>query len=196
MNFVFDIGNVLVDFHPKIYLSKLFPNNPALQDAMHKQVFEGPEWAAFDLGTLSHEQGTRNMISKCPANENAIRETMARVHEMLSPILSTMALLPVILDKGHRLFFLSNYQRELYPFLFKTYPCFSLFEGGVFSCDVHQIKPDPAIYHTLMDNHGLRAEDCVFFDDLERNARGAQAVGMEGVAFRDADDVRRVLDRF
>lgn len=194
MNFIFDIGNVLVDFKPRVYLEKLFPNDFVLREKMRVLVFEGPEWQAFDMGTLSHAQGTRKMILKDLSHERAIIETMGRVLEMLTPILPTMELLPVIRDKGHRLFFLSNYHKELCPYLFQTYPCFSLFEGGVFSCDVHELKPDPAIYHTLMNKYRLKPEDCVFFDDLEVNTRGAQAVGIRGVPFQDASDVERILN--
>ena len=45
------------------------------------------------------------------------------------------------------------------------------------------LKPDREIYLTFLKTYGLRAEDCVFIDDMQVNVDGAKDVGMDGVCF-------------
>ena len=54
------------------------------------------------------------------------------------------------------------------------------------------VKPDRRIYEIVLERFGLRAEECVFFDDLEKNVEGAKAVGIE--AYRFEGDVRLIKD--
>ena len=41
------------------------------------------------------------------------------------------------------------------------------------------LKPDPRIYHLVLDRLGLPAEQCLFVDDQPGNIEGARAVGMQ-----------------
>lgn len=43
----------------------------------------------------------------------------------------------------------------------------------------HVLKPDPRIYHLVLDRLGLPAEQCLFVDDQPGNIEGARAVGMQ-----------------
>lgn len=54
-------------------------------------------------------------------------------------------------------------------------------DGDTYSCDLGVIKPDPAMYRRTLDLLGLPPEDAVFIDDLPKNLRGAQALGIRGV---------------
>jgi len=67
------------------------------------------------------------------------------------------------------------------------------FDGIVVSGEVRLLKPDPAIYRRLLDQHDLRAEDTLFIDDVEKNVEGARAVGMHAVRFIDSATLRHDL---
>ena len=43
------------------------------------------------------------------------------------------------------------------------------------------VKPDVAIYQYLLDKYGLKAQNCVFLDDIKGNIEAAQRLGMQGV---------------
>ena len=58
-----------------------------------------------------------------------------------------------------------------------------LMDGGVFSCYVGQVKPDPAIYRTISEKYGLTPEECVFLDDNKANIDAARDFGMNGIHF-------------
>ncbi len=57
----------------------------------------------------------------------------------------------------------------------------SLFDVFVESWVERVRKPDPAIYRRLLDRLGLPAGECVFLDDIGRNLKAAQELGMHTI---------------
>jgi epoxide hydrolase-like predicted phosphatase len=74
-----------------------------------------------------------------------------------------------------------------------------IFEVVVDSAYVGMRKPDPAIYELTVERlgDGVRAEDCVFIDDVEVNCDAARSVGMSAVQFQTTEqaiaDVRALV---
>ena len=58
-------------------------------------------------------------------------------------------------------------------------PAFRVLNGAVYSADVQQLKPDPAIYHTLLQRYALKPETCFFIDDNADNIAAAQKLGLQ-----------------
>ena len=68
------------------------------------------------------------------------------------------------------------------------------FDGMVISGAIGIVKPDPAIYRHILDKFDLRAEECVFIDDSEKNIAGAEAMGIKGYLFDgDVPKLRKAL---
>ena len=67
-------------------------------------------------------------------------------------------------------------------------------DGGVFSCDVGLIKPEPEIYQLLCSKYGLKMEECVFIDDKQANTDAAKALGMQAITFRGYEEAVRELE--
>lgn len=82
--------------------------------------------------------------------------------------------------------FLARARREL--------GVFSLYDVGIFSCELGLVKPEPDIYRALITALGAAPEEIVFFDDVAINVEAAAAVGIR--AFQWTDPVRaRILLR-
>ena len=192
MNFVFDIGNVLIDFKPEIFLKGLF-ENPMVRDIINKTIFKSEEWLELDRGTISAKEAEARFCQRQPEYRNQIQETMDRIPEMLTPIVDTAALLPQIKAAGHGLYFLSNYHQDLSRYVQKQYDFFKHFDGGVFSCHVHLIKPDVKIYQHFLNQYGLAPETCLFIDDTSDNVSAAFKSGMQGVLYTGAEDLLRLF---
>ena len=60
--------------------------------------------------------------------------------------------------------------------------------GLVFSCDIHIIKPDEGIFKYILNKYNLKAEECLFIDDIESNIKGAEKVNMKGEVFKNNYD--------
>jgi putative hydrolase of the HAD superfamily len=90
--------------------------------------------------------------------------------------------------RGIRTALLTNNVREWEPHWRSKLPEIDeLFEVVVDSAFVGMRKPDPAIYELTLDRLGVRAEDCVFVDDLEPNCETARALGMIAVRFESPE---------
>ena len=192
MNFIFDIGNVLIDFKPVPFLQGLF-SDQSLANKMNETIFRSPEWLKMDQGLITHSEATDIFCLREPNFKPEIIYTMQQLSDMLTPMPDTIELLPKIKERGHNLYYLSNYHNELRNYITAKYQFFSLFDGGVFSCDIHINKPAPGIYRHLLNTYGLSPKDCVFFDDMEENIEAAKKEGINGILFASAECVDAFL---
>jgi epoxide hydrolase-like predicted phosphatase len=90
--------------------------------------------------------------------------------------------------RGFRMAILTNNVREWEPLWRAKIPAIDdIFEVIVDSGFVGMRKPDPRIYELTLERLGdVRAEECVFVDDLDVNCEAARALGMTPVHFVDA----------
>ncbi|MCL2227576.1 MAG: HAD family phosphatase [Oscillospiraceae bacterium] len=185
MNFVFDIGNVLVTYKPYTYIEGLFPGSPFVKE-LAAAIFLGKEWLDLDRGTLTFGEACEILCKRMPELDAEIRLAFKNVNNLYSPITETTDLLPKIREQGHKIYYLSNISFDARDYLLQNYRFFDLFDGGVFSCDVRLLKPEEEIYRHLLEKHSLTPEECIFFDDVEANAKAAEKLGIRGVTFTGA----------
>ena len=188
MNFIFDVGNVLVSYKPKSFLEGLFPDE-GLASKVFEIIFKCAEWESMDLGKLTHKEATAIFCAREPEYKAAIEKTMDNLFDIFTPEFATISLLPEIKKAGHDLYYLSNIHREVRDYILAEYRVFDLFDGGVFSCDVFTTKPSAEIYLRLLSNYRLSPEDCLFFDDVEENVEAARKQGISGILFTGVECV-------
>jgi epoxide hydrolase-like predicted phosphatase len=87
-------------------------------------------------------------------------------------------------DRGLRMAMLTNNVREWEPLWRAKLPVDEIFELVVDSAFVGMRKPDPAIYELTLERLGdVRAEECVFVDDIDVNCDAARELGMHPVHY-------------
>mgnify|MGYP000286109203 CR=1 FL=1 len=96
--------------------------------------------------------------------------------------------------RGYHTYYLSNYGERIRREASKELSFLSHMDGGIMSYTVHLAKPDPAIYQTLLDRYGLKAEECVFLDDTVRNVEAAQALGIAGIVVTSQEQAKKELE--
>jgi epoxide hydrolase-like predicted phosphatase len=99
--------------------------------------------------------------------------------------------------RGLRTALLTNNVREWEPLWRAKLPELDeIFEIVVDSAFVGMRKPEPAIYELTVERlgGGLRAEECLFVDDIELNCDSARALGMTAVHFEHADQAIAELE--
>ncbi len=183
-NVVFDVGQVLLRFMPTEFLPKMFPKEIA-DRLMPPALFGGDLWLHMDRGDFSAEECARLITEK-----EGHPELMAYELEFMLNFAKQMTLLPPakmipeLKKMGKKLYIISNYGVETFAATMAQFPeLFSQFDGMVVSAHEKLIKPDPRIYQLLLDRYNLKAEECVFIDDLAANAQGARAVGMNAIHY-------------
>jgi putative hydrolase of the HAD superfamily len=62
-------------------------------------------------------------------------------------------------------------------------PILSLLDGCVFSGELGIVKPSREIFEHLLNKYSLKAEECIFIDDNEKNVLGAKNVNINTYLF-------------
>jgi len=101
-----------------------------------------------------------------------------------------------IIKKLHANYFtglVSNaHSEELRPIL-ERHNLADLFHEIIISSDVGVSKPDPAIFHLMLERLGVKPHEAIFIDDNPVNIEGAKKVGLHGICFTSADALRKEL---
>ncbi|MCL2222075.1 MAG: HAD family phosphatase [Oscillospiraceae bacterium] len=180
MNYIFDIGNVLLTYNPREYLDGMFADETVVDVLLHN-IFLGDEWLMRDEGKLTQDEATEIICARIPQYTDEVKAAMGNVNKMFLPIEATINHLPELKKAGHSLYYLSNISFETRDYLVAKYDFFELFNGGVFSCDALLIKPNPEIYRLLLRKYNLNASDCIFYDDMKKNIAAAEKEGIKSV---------------
>jgi putative hydrolase of the HAD superfamily len=117
--------------------------------------------------------------------------------EALDPNPEMIDLMRHLKGEGYRMAMLTNNVREWEPLWRSMLPVDEIFETVVDSGFVGCRKPESRIYALTLERLELRAEDCLFIDDVEVNCEGAKRMGMNAVHFRETAqaiaEIRSVL---
>lgn len=202
MNVVFDFGAVLFTWQPGKLLLKAFPERAATkQDAakLSHQMFGHPDWHDFDRGVLAMDVVIARTASRLDLPADAMGDLVRGIGEQLTPIQETVALLQRLHTRRQAgegvtgLYYLSNMPEPYARFLEAQHGFLRCFDGGIFSGDVHHIKPQSEIYALLESRYALPPSQIVFIDDLAHNVAAASARGWYGIRFESAEQLQAQL---
>jgi len=186
-NIVFDIGGVLLDFSEKWLLDTFLGDlTPAQRQQLEDWLFGGGRWRQRDLGELSDAQIVQLAQHDLPEPMPTLLQRMLDGHFPAMRPLPTADLIPLLQAQGLGLYLLTNTPLAIHQ-NYDAVPHFARFNGMFASCDVALLKPDPAFYRAFLQHFNLRAEDCLFIDDLPENCAGANSVGIDTFCFDTRD---------
>lgn len=95
---------------------------------------------------------------------------------------------------GIRLFILSNNFKERSEYYDKNFPFLrEFFEKVYYSWQTGYVKPDERCYKLILEENGLKPEECLYFDDSEQNIEVAKTLGLNGYIFENVEQVRRLV---
>lgn len=193
-NIIFDVGKVLVEWEPDVAMHKLGFDEETIK-AVSEATIETDDWNESDRSVLSDEEQLQVFIEKAPAYEKEIRLFWDHVGTAIWQYDYVKSWMQELKDRGYRLYILSNYARRTYAQTReKALSFLENVDGQMFSFEVHQIKPEPEIYQTLLEKFDLKPEECVFLDDREENIRGAEAAGIHGIQFTGYEAAKEKLE--
>lgn len=193
MNIVFDIGNVLIRWNLLAGFDDLHADEGALRGWLNRIGFD--DWnLAQDAGRPFAEgvAAARAAHGDAAAPLAGYLDRFART--IAQPIEGTWDLMAQLRGAGHPIYAITNWATETWQIALDEHPRLrDAFLDVVVSGHEKRVKPDPAIFRTLLDRNGLAAADCLFIDDSAKNVAGARAVGMDAVLFTDPATLRRDL---
>lgn len=192
-NIIFDMGNVLLTYNPDVPL-KLYCQTKEERTVIKQELFDGPEWVQGDLGNITNEGKYESVKARIPQHmHESLKKCIYGWQVCIKPVSGAFEFCEYAKQKGYRIYVLSNASDEFYDYFPKFLP-FDYFDGIVISSDVHAVKPDVRIYRHILDAYQLVPDECLFIDDMEKNAEGAGFAGMKSTVFRN--DFEEIKKRF
>jgi len=190
---IFDLGGVLIEWDPRHLYRKLFAGDDAAMEHFLANVCTH-EWNRGQDAGRSFAEGARLLKAEHPDKAELIDAYGARFDEMMpGPIAGSVAILAELRERGTPLYALTNFSAETYPPAFARFEFLRWFEGVVVSGEVGAIKPDPRIFHALIDEYALDPQRAIFIDDVPANAEAATALGIHGIRFTTPPTLRAEL---
>jgi 2-haloacid dehalogenase len=190
---VFDLGGVLIDWNPRYLYRKMFDG---AEEAMERFLSEicTPEWNARQDEGRPFDEATKELTARHPEHAEFIRAFFDRWPEMVAgAIEQTVEILAELKRAGRKIYALSNWSAETFPYARKRFQFLDWFDIIVISGEVGLAKPNREIFHFLLEKTGRRAEECVFIDDSPANVAAARELGFDAIHFRSPSQLRDEL---
>ena len=191
---VFDIGGVLVELGRFRFLAKEGFTGEKANRIMYATM-RSKDWVQMDLNCIPVEEILERFIQNDPEMEAEIRYMFEDLNGIVERRESSLPWLRRVKESGRRILYLSNYSHKIMRECADALYFLPEMDGGLFSCDFHMVKPDPAFFRLLIEKYQLDPARCVFIDDIETNLEGARAVGMHTILFENPAQAEAELDR-
>ena len=192
-NIIFDFGGVLMDWNPR-YFFKTYFNDDEKMEFFLKNIAQD-EWNIEQDRGRSLADGTEFQINKFPEWEKELRAYYDNWTVMLKgDIPENVKVLRNLAKTNYELFGLTNWSAETFPYALENYDFFELFEGKIVVSGTEKlIKPDPKIWHVLLDRYQIKAEESVFIDDNLKNIETAISLGFKTVHIKPETNLEQEL---
>lgn len=192
---IFDIGGVLIGYDWRAYMMKLFNGDEKLVDALITNIFKNQRWDEVDRGVLTEEELIASFSQDAPELRDQIQLFWDNCGDALWQYDFTHEWLDELKARGYQLLYLSNWSDNLYHLASKQLDFLPKLDGGVFSYKVKLIKPDHAIYNTIIERYDLNPSECVFLDDKIENIEGARECGLNAIQVTTHEEAVSQLEK-
>ena len=193
LTIVFDLGAVLIDWDRRHLFQKLFNGRTTELNYFLDNVCTLAWNAEMDAGRPFTEAVAAKIV-EFPQYEPYITAYHARWEEMtVGPISGTVEIFAELRQAGYPTAALSNWSAETFPLVQPRFEFLNWFDEIILSGAVKVNKPDPAIYHILLERLNRQPQECVFIDDSLPNIAAAQHLNFQAIHFQSPAQLRSEL---
>ncbi len=180
---LFDLGGVILRTEHEAPRQHLAGRLGVEYDDLVRLVFESETSRKASLGLIREEEHWQAVAKKLkrPAETDLLRDEFfagdALDHALLDFLRSTR--------RHTKTGLISNAWSGLRQYII-DHQFEDAFDHMVISAEAGVVKPDPKIYHLALEQLGVSPSEAVFVDDFIENVKGAQAVGMSAIHFKES----------
>ncbi|HIB8178686.1 TPA: HAD family hydrolase [Elizabethkingia anophelis] len=193
-NIIFDFGGVLMDWNPKYLYQNVFNSEEEMNFFLDN--IATLKWNAEQDRGRSFQEATEMLQNQYPEFSKEIALYYSQWPVMLKGTIEENVIILRNLHGRYQLYGLTNWSAESFPYAYKNYDFFSLFNGIVVSGEEKLIKPDERIYELLLNRYNLNASECLFIDDNYENIRTAQAMDFNTIHLTPHTNLKEELQKF
>ncbi|MES2953106.1 MAG: HAD-IA family hydrolase [Patescibacteria group bacterium] len=70
-----------------------------------------------------------------------------------------------------------------------------IMDKAYFSWQTGLVKPNPQAWQLVLNENNLKPEECVYFDDQEKNTKAAESIGIKSFLFTDVESLKKEVMR-
>lgn len=191
-NIIFDFGGVLIDWNPRHLYRGMFKNDEEMEYFLSEVC--SSSWNLQQDAGFSLQKATEERISLFPKYRDKIEMFYGRWPEMLGgAIENNVEILFTLLEK-YPVYGLTNWSDETFPIARERFDYFlGKLDGIVVSGKEKMVKPNPEIFHLLLQRYNLIADECLFIDDNYENVKTASEMGFATIYLADGVDLEHEL---
>ena len=192
----FDLGGVIVRTEDKTLRTELGQRFGMSYNEMDKFVFGCETAKKASIGLITEEQHWRDVARRLSVPENEWK-SIADVFFGGDRIDRNLLAFIQSVRPGLKTGVISNAWDGLRAYM-KEQGFLDPFDEVIVSAEVGIVKPDPRIYQLALEKLGVQPSEAVFVDDMPENIAACEALGMQGVHFRSAEqaiaDIKTLLN--
>jgi len=199
--FVFDLGNVILPFDHRQIPAKL------LETSEEKEKFSAQEAFRFmfdiEHGLVNpYEEGfiSSQEFFSLLRERYRLRMNFVEFKEIWNPIFwqneEVVEIIHYLKERSYPLFLLSNTNELHMDYIEKQYPVVHVFDEWILSFKVGVKKPHQKIYDEIFKRIDIKRNEVFYIDDVEHYVHAAMAYGLQGMVFRDAQELRETLKKY
>ena len=190
---IFDLGAVLIDWNPRHLYRKIFKTEEEISWFLENICTS--EWNDEQDAGRSFEEATEALVAKHPEWEIPIRAWYDRWTETIpGPIHETVEILKTIKEANeYRLYALTNWSAQTFPWALSNFEFLHWFEGIVVSGIEKVRKPHPEFYQILFDRYAVVPGNSLFIDDNIKNIQAGNTIGLTTIHFKSPAQLRAEL---
>ena len=193
-NIIFDLSEVIISGYHGV--EKLLREQFDIPEQDFKEQKQLKNELFLDLmrGNLSEEEYLKELLQGTNWNIS-IKQLKTAIRQNLNqPIPGTMEIVKQLKAKEkYQLILLSDHAREWMEYIEENNKDLNIFDQKIFSYDIGAVKSDEQTFKTVLEKTGIVADETLFIDDYEKNVKNAEKVGIHGIVFENAEQLRKRL---
>ena len=191
---IFDYGNVLIEWNPRHVYRRYFSDEESMEQFLHEVNFM--EWNALQDKGRSFKDGVAALSKQFPQYEHLIQAYHDHWKDSIGDVnWDTVEIMKQLKQAGYLLYGLSNWSAETFPLAREKCDFFNLLDDMIISGAVGYVKPEPEIYHLMLEKIGKPANECLFIDDSLPNIEQANTIGFVTIHFQSSMQLENELKR-
>lgn len=198
-NIIFDLGNVIVNLDFDATIEAFRQLGSGIDIMNHKMAYADSTFYDIEVGNITPDiffDNVRKILNNQQISNQQINEAWCAM--FLDTPKHRVEKIQELKEK-HNLFVFSNTNQLHIDWFLKDFyrnhqiDFNSLFKQIFYSHNIHERKPDVNAFKKVIELSGVKPEETLFIDDLEKNIAGAKETGLKTFWLEEELDIVDLL---
>lgn len=193
-NIIFDLSEVIISGYVGAGVGPLMQKKYGIpiKEFKERKREKNELFLALMRGNLKEEEYGKEVLEGMKWNIT-VDDFKTTIREYLNqPVEGTMGIVKQLKGK-YQLILLSDHVREWMSYIEARNQDIDIFDKKIFSYEIGMLKSDKQTFKKVLNQMQIVAEETLFIDDNEENIKRAQEVGIHGIVFQNAEQLRKDL---